>query len=252
MGGVALNSTAGGGAGFASTRWNVLIAAAGDMDGPGGLPARAAWEDLYRTYCHPVYAFIRRRGRGRADAQDLTQSFFVHLLEKSTLSRADPGKGRFRTFLLGSLELFLAEAARRERAGKRGGGRHFVFLDDPDAAESEYQLTAPAWETPERLFDARWAAALLRRVFSGLRAEMALAGKAHLFEGLQTYLVGDEAASYQQTADRLGLSLPALKSHVNRLRVRYAARLREEVARTVAPEDVEDEIRHFCAALRRE
>ena len=251
MGGVALNSTAGAGAGFASTRWSVLVAAAGDLDGPGGLPARAAWEDLYRTYCHPVYAFIRRRGRCRADAQDLTQSFFVHLLEKGTLSRADPGKGRFRTFLLGSLELFLAEAARRERAGKRGGGRHFVFLDDPDAAESEYQLTAPAWETPERLFDARWAAALLRRVFSDLRAEMAAAGKAHLFEGLQTYLAGDEAASYQQTADRLGLSLPALKSHVNRLRVRYAARLREEVARTVMPGEVEDEIRHFCAALRR-
>ena len=80
-------------------------------------------------------------------------------MEKDTLSRANPAKGRFRGFLLGSLELFLAHAARRERAGKRGGGSHFMFLDDPDAAETEYQLTAPAWETPERLFDARWAAA---------------------------------------------------------------------------------------------
>ena len=84
MGGVALNSTAGGGGGFVSTRWNVLVAAAGNMDGPGDPPARAAWEDLYRTYCHPVYAFIRRRGRGRADAQNLTQSFFSFICWKRT------------------------------------------------------------------------------------------------------------------------------------------------------------------------
>ena len=111
--------------------------------------ARAALEELYRLYCYPVYAFIRRRGHGRQDAQDLTQDFFVHLLEKGTLGRADPQRGRFRSFLLGALDYFLAHAAERARAGKRGGGCQWVFLDD-DAAEDRYQLAAPEGMTPRK------------------------------------------------------------------------------------------------------
>ncbi len=248
----ALNSTAGGQPGFASTQWGWLIAAAAvDAGEDGEAAAQAAWRDLYRTYCYPVYAFIRRRGQPRAAAQDLTQDFFVHLIEKGTLGRVDPAKGRFRTFLLGALEDFLIDAARRESARKRGGGSRPVFLDDTESAESEYQLAAPVWETPERLFDARWAAALLTSVFARLREEMVWAGKDALFLALKDYVVGAEDASYQETADRLGLSLSALKSSIHRLRLRYATLLREEVARTVAnPGDVDEEIHHLRAALR--
>ena len=194
---------------------------------------------------------MRRRGYPRHRAQDLTQDFFVHLLEKGTLGRADPDKGRFRTFLLGALDYFLIDAARRTNAHKRGGGSRFVFLDDPDSAEQQYQLAVPAWETPDRLFDARWAAALLDCVLTRLRAEMAQAGKESLFIALQGYIAGVEDASYQATADTLGMSLSALKSHIHRLRGRYGVLLREEVARTVAdPADSEEELRHLRAALR--
>lgn len=244
-----LNSTAGGQAGFVSTQWGLLLAAANRPDDEATV--RAAWEDLYRVYCYPVYAFIRRRQYPRPAAQDLTQDFFVHLVEKGTLSRADPGKGRFRTFLLGALEYFLADAARREHAQKRGGGFRFIFLDDPDAAEHDYELAAPVWATPERLFDARWAAAVLGVVFRRLREEMARGNKERLFEALQDYVVGAEETSLQQTADTLGLSLPALKSSIHRLRARYGVLLREEVARTVInPADVEAEMHHLRTALR--
>ncbi len=245
----ALNSTAGGQPAFASTRWGVLLAAAGAPEDSGG--ARAAWAELYRVYCYPVYAFIRRRGHSRPQAQDLTQDFFVHLLERDTLQRADASKGRFRSFLLGALEYFLADAARRSGARKRGGGVRFLILDDANAAEAAYQLAAPAWETPERMFDARWAATLVGVVFARLRGEMAAAGKESLFTSLRDYVAGGEDASYQQTAESLGLSLPALKSTIHRLRRRYAALLREEVARTVAdPADAEEELLHLRHTLR--
>ena len=246
-----MHSTAGGRPGFVSTRWSLLLAAAERRPTDPDPLAQEAWAELYRAYCYPVYVFVRRRGHPRPRAQDLTQDFFVHLLEKGTLGRADPNKGRFRTFLLGALELFLAETARREGARKRGGHGHFIFLDDPDRAESQYQLAAPAWETPERLFDAQWAVALLGAVFTRLREEMAQAGKERLFAALQGYVTGAEETSYQQTADALGLSLPAFKSHLHRLRGRYGVLLREEIARTVAdPADAEGELRHLRAALR--
>jgi RNA polymerase sigma factor (sigma-70 family) len=213
--------------------------------------ARDAWEDLYRTYCYPVYTFIRRRGYHRPEAQDLTQDFFVHLIEKETLRRADRNKGRFRSFLLGSLEYFLADKARRNRAAKRGGDCEFVFLDGELAADCERQLAAPEAQTPERLFEARWAAALVGQTFARLREEMAAANKARLFDTLRDYVAGNEDASYQQAADELELSLPALKSAIHRLRIRYGALLRAEVARTVSNvNEVDDEVRHLQAALR--
>lgn len=246
----ALDSAAGGQPRFVSTQWGVLLTAAGAPEGSGG-DVRAAWGELYRMYCYPIYAFIRRRGHPRAEAQDLTQDFFVHLLERETLRRVDAAKGRFRSFLLGVLEYFLVDAARRSGARRRGGEAHFLFLDDVEAAEVAYQLAAPAWETPERLFDARWAATLLDTVFARLHAEMAAGGKSDSFAVLKDYVAGGEDASYQQTAARLGLSLPALKSLIHRLRGRYGTLLREEVARTVAdPADAEAELRHLRESLR--
>ena len=147
----------------------------------GAAEARAALEELYRLYCYPVYAFIRRRGYGRQDAQDLTQDFFVHLLDKGTLGRADSERGRFRNFLLGSLEHFLAHAAERAGALKRGGGCQWVSLDD-NGAEDRYQIAAPEGMTAEKLFEARWAAALVEATLVRLRCEMESEGKGNLFE----------------------------------------------------------------------
>src|ERR1700726_3563049 len=132
-----LSSSAGGNLRFETTQWGLVSAGAAE-----GEQNRAAFEDLYRSYCYPVYSFIRRRGHARQDAQDLTQDFFVHLLQKGILGQADSQRGRFRNFLLGSLEHFLAHAAERAGAGKRGGGCQWVYLDD-DAAEDRYQLAAP-------------------------------------------------------------------------------------------------------------
>ena len=214
----------------------------------GTTEARAALDGLYRVYCYPVYAFIRRRGYGRQDAQDLTQDFFVHLMEKSTLGRADPQRGRFRSFLLGALDHFLAHAAERARARKRGGDCQFVYLDD-DTAENCYQLAAQM--TAEKIFETRWAAALIEAALVRLRGELQAAGKRRLFDAVQDFLLGGEDASYQQVADRLGLSVGGIKTTIHRMRSRYRALLREEVARTVAtPAEVEEELRCLRAALR--
>ena len=242
----ALDSTAGGRPNFLTTQWGLVSAASAE----GAVEARTALEELYRLYCYPVYAFIRRRGHSRQDAQDLTQDFFVHLLEKGTLDRADSQRGRFRSFLLGALDHFLAHAAERARAGKRGGGCQWVFLDD-DTAEDRYQLAAPEGMTAEKIFEARWAATLVEATFTRLRVELESEGKGHLFEALQGFLLGREEASYQQVADTLSLSLGALKTVIHRLRGRYRALLREEVARTVArPGEIDEELRYLRAALR--
>ena len=246
----ALNSTVGGLAGFASTQWGALLVAAAD-DGKGDRSAQTAWEFLYRTYCDPVYAFIRRSGHPRQAAQDLTQDFFLHLVKTDTMRHADPSKGRFRSFLLGALRYFLVDVSRSEGAKKRGGGYSFVPLDDPESAECNYQLAAPAGQTPERLFEARWAAALVAEAFTRLREEMVAIGKNRLFEALKDYVAGAEESSYRETARALELSLPALKSAIHRLRHRYRALLREEIARTVAdPGEIDAEMRHLCAVLR--
>jgi len=241
----ALDSRAGGRPNFLTTQWGMVSAASAE----GDTEVRTALEEIYRLYCYPVYAFIRRRGYGRQDAQDLTQDFFVHLLEKGILGRADSQRGRFRNFLLGVLEHFLAHAAKRAGACKRGGDCQWVFLDD-DAAEDRYQLAAPEGMTAEKLFEARWAAALVEATFARLRGELESEGKGHLFEALKGFLLGGEEASYQQVADALSLSLGAVKTAIHRLRGRYRALLREEVARTVAaPAEVDEELCYLRAAL---
>ena len=242
----ALDSTAAGRPKFLTTQWGLIAAASAE----GTAEARAALGGLYRIYCYPVYAFIRRRGYGREDAQDLTQDFFVHLLAKGTLGRADPQRGKFRSFLLATLDHFLAHAAECARAQKRGGDCQFVFLDD-ESAEVRYQLAAPEGTTAEKVFEARWAAALMEATFQRLRGELESEGKGWLFEAIQGFLLGGENASYQQVANATGLSLGALKTAVHRLRGRYRALLREEVARTVAtPDQVEEELRYLRVALR--
>jgi DNA-directed RNA polymerase specialized sigma24 family protein len=180
-----LSSTAGGNAHFETTQWGLVAAAsAGDENG------KIALESLYRSYCAPVYSFLRRRGFNRQDAQDLTQDFFLHLLEKETLSRADPQKGKFRTFLLGALNFFIAHFHERAQAQKRGGGSRLIYLDD-QTAEEAYQLADPG-QTPEQIFEARWAATLMERTILGLQSEMEAAGKGKLFDELKGFLIDGE------------------------------------------------------------
>jgi DNA-directed RNA polymerase specialized sigma24 family protein len=240
-----LGSTGGGRANFITTQWG-LITSASVKD---TTEARTALEALYRTYCYPIYAFIRRRGYARQDAQDLTQDFFIHLLEKGTLARADQQRGRFRSFLLGALNHFLAHAEERTRARKRGGGCQFVYLDD-DAAENCYQLAAPEGMTAEKLFEARWVVALIDAALLRLRSEFQAQGNEQLFAALQPFLVGEEEASYQQVADNFDLTLGGLKTKIHRMRSRYRELVRDEVARTVAtPDQIDEELRSLRVAL---
>jgi RNA polymerase sigma-70 factor (ECF subfamily) len=211
---------------------------------------RSAIEELYRAYSLPIYFFIRRRGKSRQDAQDLTQDFFLHLLEKKTLRRADRARGKFRTFLLGALQYFLADKADYASAKKRGGGAAMVFLDD-DSAERQYQLAAPNEVNAEELFQRRWAVVLTGLAMLRLQEEMVASGKTRQFEALKNLIHGTDPDSQGNVANQLGISAEAVRKTLQRLRSRYRDLLREEVARTVAdPQDVEREMKDLRALLR--
>ena len=237
-----LSSSAGGHLAFETTQWSLVSAATDDQQ------RRTALEALYRSYSSPVYAFIRRHGHNRQDAQDLTQDFFIHLLEKNAFIRADPHRGKFRKFLLGSLQFFLQHAAERARTEKRGGQAKIIFLDD-DTAEVGYQLTDPG-QTAEQIFDARWVAALIEGALIRFEAEMERSARKKLFDQICGFLLEDEESSYIEVVQRTGLSISAVKAAIYRLRARYRELLREEVARTVmSSSDFDDEIRAFRASL---
>jgi RNA polymerase sigma factor (sigma-70 family) len=237
-----LSSTAGEGIRFETTQWSLVTAAAAEEE------RRNALEGLYRTYSASVYCFIRRRGYGRQDAQDLTQDFFIHLVERNTFRRADPNRGKFRTFLLGALESFLQHASRDARAEKRGGNASVVFLDD-ETAETQHQLADPGL-TAEQIFDARWAGALIQGAVARMRAEMEKAGKRELFDQLVEFVVGGKESSYLEVAQRTGLTIAATKAAIYRLRERYRELLVSELARTVSsPDDFDDEIRSLRNSL---
>jgi RNA polymerase sigma-70 factor (ECF subfamily) len=228
---------------FATTRWSVIVAA-----GQSGAEALAA---LCGLYWHPCYAFVRRRGYAADPAFDLTQGFFLRLLEKNDLATVDRERGRFRTWLLTALKHHLANDWHREQAQKRGGGAAHLSIDGAEA-ESQYGQFEPSHDvTPERLFERRWALALLQRALDTLREEYARLGKADLFERLRGSLTGDKAEStYQALAADLGMTESNVKVTVHRLRNRYRALIKEEISRTVEHEDdVDDELRCLLAAL---
>ncbi len=233
-------------AGFAATRWTVVLAAADQRDAPAAADALA---ELCRTYWYPLYAFIRRRGYESHAAEDLTQEFFARLLDKRLLAGADREKGKFRAFLLAAVKNFLANEWDRSRAQKRGGGRAVVAWDAL-SAEARYQLE-PAHElTPERLFERRWALGLLDQVLARLQDEFDEGGKARLFDALKGTLAGGMIETYAAIADRLGISEVAVKVAVHRLRRRYRELLRAEIAHTVAdPAEIDEEIRHLLNCL---
>lgn len=238
-----LSSSASGNIRFETTQWS-LVSRVGSEDEEN----RLAFESLYRGYSHPIYAFIRRRGYSRHEAQDLTQDFFLHLLQKNITNRADPLRGKFRTFLLSALGFFLLHANEKAGTQKRGGDATMVFLDE-ETAEARYQLTDPA-QTAEQIFDARWAAILVQATIDRLKAEMETAGKGELFNQIRGFLIEYAKSSYAEAAQATGLTVPALKTTIHRLRVRYRDLLREEIARTVmSPADFDDEVRALRASL---
>jgi RNA polymerase sigma-70 factor (ECF subfamily) len=232
-------------AGFATTRWSLVSAARAS----GADRSRAALEMLCSLYWPPLYAYIRHQGHNADQAQDLTQEFFARLLEKDGLSRVDQGRGRFRSFLLAACRHFLSNQRDHDHALKRGGDRRFLPID-PASAEAAWGTEPADRETPERLFERRWALTLLDHVLAGLRREYEEAGKGPLFESLKGHLTGDACSPHAETAAQLGLSEGAVKVAVHRLRQRYRDRLREEIAQTLDdPADVEDEIRALFQAF---
>jgi len=225
----------------------MVLAAGADRTSTGAGEALTA---LCETYWYPLYAFLRSRGHPAEDAEDLTQAFFARLLEKRTLRHADPARGRFRSFLLTSLTHFAANAHDRDAAMKRGGGVPAMSLEFENA-EGRFQLEPATDETPERVFDRRWALTLLDRVLTRLRTEMIRADKETQFERLKTYLIGDQPQlSYAQSAGALGVSEGAVKVAVHRLRRRFRDLIRDEIAQTVSsPEEVEDELKHLWSSV---
>jgi RNA polymerase sigma-70 factor (ECF subfamily) len=233
--------------GFPTTRWS-RVARAGELG--GGADAHAALAELCAAYWYPIYALVRRRGHGEADALDLTQDYFTRLLEKPVLASADRRKGRFRAFLLTDCVHFLANARDRDKALKRGGGHTFVPIDAATAA-GRYNAEPAHDLTPERFFERTWALTLLAAVFDALRREFESDGKLALFEELKVVLEsGPGAVRYAEIAARLGTSDGAVKVAVHRLRKRYKALLRDQIAATVDdPAEVEEEIRTLFDAL---
>jgi RNA polymerase sigma-70 factor (ECF subfamily) len=237
-----------GAASFHTTRWTIVMRAA-QSQAQGGQSALA---ELCRNYWYPLYMFARRRGHSPDDAQDLTQGFFLHLLEERALAGVDRLKGKFRSFLLASFQNHLSDQVDRARRLKRGGDKEIVHLDTEEA-EERYRLEPVEFLTAEKMFDARWAMTLLAEALSRLRQEYVTEGKTSTFEALKVFLDPTNTIappSYEEVANRLQVSTGAVKTLIHRLRKRYTALLREEVGRTVSdPAEIDEEIHALCEAL---
>jgi RNA polymerase sigma-70 factor (ECF subfamily) len=231
---------------FPTTRWTQVVAA-GD---PHRKEASSALVSLCENYWYPLYVWLRRRGYPADQAQDLTQQFFVRLLEGRYLDRADPEKGRFRSFILTSLKFFVADEQDRHRAHKRGG--NMLVPLEFRSGEERYQREPRHDETPERIFERRWALSVLDRVLERLRDEFVQHGRAEHFERMKVFLLGQSDAPYAELAREMNTSEGALKVAIHRLRKRYRDVFRQEIADTVAdPADVESELRYLAAVLTR-
>ena len=229
---------------FPTTRWTTVIAAGGRQQ----KESRSALVSLCENYWYPLYAYLRRRGYPADEAQDLTQEFFIRVLEGRYLDRADPEKGRFRSFLLVSLKFFVADEEDRLRARKRGGG--MIESLELSSGEERYQREPAHGETPQRIFERRWALSMLERVVERLRTEFILHGRPEHFDRLKVFLLGQSDAPYSALAREMNTSEGALKVAIHRLRKRYRELFRQEIADTVAdPSEVESELRFLAAVL---
>jgi RNA polymerase sigma factor (sigma-70 family) len=237
---------------FSTTRWSVVLACVDSSAGEE--TAHKALAELCKIYWRPVFAFICRRGYSVPDAQDLTQDFFLMVLEGNLLKRADPSRGRFRSLLLKALQNFLVDDTIRKRARKRGGDMKFVSWDEWMAeAPSHLAISTKEAETwpAEKIFDVRWAATAAEHALRQLGEECEARGRRRVFDVLSDYLAAErQDVSYQKLSKTLGVPEASVKRLVRELRVRYRDLLRAEVAQTVEkPEDVDEELRYLCAAL---
>ncbi len=231
---------------FATTHWTVVLAA-GSRSTP---QADLALEKLCRAYWFPLYAYVRRRGHTREDAEDLTQAFFARFLAKNYLSGLSAERGRFRAFLLASLKNFHINEWDKSQRQKRGGGQTPLSLDW-QMADTQFQVASTAEPGPDQAFDREWALALLSTVIERLQKECEVDGKAGLFEQLKMFLTlsGDEPA-HADAAQRLGMEPGAVRVAVHRLRKRYRQLLRDEIAQTLAnAADVDEEMRALFGAF---
>ena len=205
---------------------------------------------LCGAYWYPLYAYVRRRVRDVDEAQDLTQEFFSQLLEKNYLAVAQPGRGKFRAFLLTSFKNFLANERDKAGALKRGGGKAPIPLDF-ESGETRFSLEPIDDLTPDGLYDRQWVLTLLNHVLDRVREELIRAGKEQVFEHLKLFITGETVpGGYAEAAAKLGMTEGAAKVAAHRLRQRYRALLRDEISQTVAePSDVDDEIRSLFATL---
>ncbi len=230
---------------FHTTRWS-RVARAGRPEDPG---AAEALEQLCQTYWYPVYSFVRRLGQPPSEAEDTVQAFFAKLLEKNLVAQADPERGRFRTFLLAALKHHLAHERDHARAVKRGGRIELVSLDGEEA-EQLFLREPSTGETPETIYERRWAETMLENALWRLRAEFDGGGKANRFDRLKPFLLRHKDSSYRDAAAQLGLSEGALKSAIHRMRERFLQILREEIGQTVATSaEIDAEIRHLLSLL---
>ncbi|HUT31234.1 MAG TPA: sigma-70 family RNA polymerase sigma factor [Sedimentisphaerales bacterium] len=211
---------------------------------------KKALEELCRSYWFPLYAFLRQRGYDNQQAEDYTQAFFAHILEKHDLRTADPKHGKFRSFLLIRLKYFLSDELDRAQAQKRGGGKKILSLSFQDA-ESQYALEPADRLSPEMLFEKSWALTVLERTTDRLEADMANKNKQKLFEHLKVYLTTEkDVIPYQDMATELGMTEGSIRVAVHRLRRQYRKLLRDEIAQTVADEDqIDEEMGCLFAAL---
>jgi RNA polymerase sigma-70 factor (ECF subfamily) len=212
--------------------------------------ARSALVSLCENYWYPLYAYLRRRGYPADQAEDLTQEFFTRMLEGHYLARADQEKGRFRSFLLTSLKFFVADEEDRQRARKRGGGQLLPL--EFSSGEERYQREPAHDETPERIFERRWALSVLDRAVERLRDEFVKHGRPEHFERLKVFLLSQSDAPYAAMAREMNTSEGALKVAIHRLRKRYREVFRQEIEDTVADRaDVESELRYLAGVLTR-
>jgi len=231
---------------FVTTRWTVVLAA-----GRKATPqAERALEELCGTYWFPLYAYVRRRGYTKADAEDLTQAFFARFLAKNYLAGLTVERGRFRAFLLASLKNFLANEWDKSQRLKRGGGAAPLSLDW-ESADSKFQVAATGEPSPDKAFDREWAVALLAHVLDQLRAECAAEGRARQFDQLKIFLTAGKGAVPQADVARaLGIDEAAVRVAVHRLRKRYRELLRDEIAHTLSdPSQVDEEMRALFGAF---
>jgi RNA polymerase sigma-70 factor (ECF subfamily) len=232
---------------FATTHWSVIVGA----QQRGTAEAEAALAKLCQTYWHPVFAFVRHSSPDEHLAKDLTQGFFERFLEKEYFRDADHLRGRFRSFLLACVKNFLANERDKERTQRRGGGTVLLSIDQL-IQESGAELEANPALTPDRSYERQWAHSVLENVRSKLRLEFAESGRAEVFDALHVYLSGErDEVSYDVVAERLLMSVDAVKKKVERMRRRFGQLLREEIAQTVLhPSEIEDELRFLRRALQ--